>query len=241
MADLDAALDHQRAFAVGRRVARHHVANVGRQLGLGQVAAPVDARHVEIGLIGAAHPVGHAATSRSTTSLSGFLQIQRAEVTRLAAEVVFNLGQGGEAEIRQARHLADLDFVHARGRRAAAAARLAISRACPPRQVRRWPSPATSTVVLSGMPSSSATLAQVALPGWASWPWPATPACARALGRQCFGLFHVGGVVAAGAVDDGVFAGGGDHLEFLAEVAAYGAAVGGDCAVGQAEAVKILR
>lgn len=61
---------------------------------------------------------------------------------------------------------------------------------------------------------------------------------AWARGRQGLGLFHVGGVVAAGAVDDGVFAGGGDDLELLAQVAADGAAVGGHGTVGQAEAVE---
>ena len=55
-----------------------------------------------------------------------------------------------------------------------------------------------------------------------------------------FGLFHVGGVVAAGAVDDGVFTGGGDDLEFFAQIATNRAAVGSYSAVGQAETVKNL-
>ena len=40
------------------------------------------------------------------------MQIQRTEVTGLAAEVRFNFGQRGKAKPRQAGNLADLDFVH---------------------------------------------------------------------------------------------------------------------------------
>ena len=61
---------------------------------------------------------------------------------------------------------------------------------------------------------------------------------ARAFGGGAFGFFHVGGVAAAGAVDDGVFAGGGNYLEFFAHVAADAARVGCHGAVGEAEAVK---
>ena len=59
MADLDAALDRQHALAVGRRIAGDDVADVGHEIGLGQVAAPVDAGVVEVGLVGAADEVAH--------------------------------------------------------------------------------------------------------------------------------------------------------------------------------------
>ena len=59
MADLDAALDRQHALAVGRRIALDDVADVGHEVGLGQVAAPVDAGEVEVGLVGAADEVAH--------------------------------------------------------------------------------------------------------------------------------------------------------------------------------------
>ena len=61
---------------------------------------------------------------------------------------------------------------------------------------------------------------------------------AARLRRQCLGFFHVSGVVAARAVDDGVLTRGGDHLKLFAQVATNGAAVGRDGAVGQAKAVK---
>ena len=63
--------------------------------------------------------------------------------------------------------------------------------------------------------------------GWARLAW-----CQR------LRFFHVGGVVAAGAVNDGVFAGGGHHLKFLGQIAANRAAVGGHGAVLQAKAVE---
>ena len=59
VADLDAALDGQRALAVGRRFALDDIADVGHHVRLGQVAAPVGAGHVKVHRVGAAHPIGH--------------------------------------------------------------------------------------------------------------------------------------------------------------------------------------
>ena len=55
---------------------------------------------------------------------------------------------------------------------------------------------------------------------------------------QSLGFFHVGSVVAGGAIDDGVFTRGGNHLELFAQVTANRTAVGGHGAVAQAEAVE---
>ena len=55
---------------------------------------------------------------------------------------------------------------------------------------------------------------------------------------HCLGFFHVGRVIAVRAIHDGVFAGGGNHLELFAQVAANGAAVSRHRAVAQAKAVK---
>ena len=57
-------------------------------------------------------------------------------------------------------------------------------------------------------------------------------------GRQRLGLFHIGGIAAAGAVNDGVFARGGNHLKFFAQIAANGATIGRYGAVVEAKAVK---
>mmetsp|Transcript_53733 Transcript_53733/g.126540 ORF Transcript_53733/g.126540 Transcript_53733/m.126540 type:complete len:357 (-) Transcript_53733:266-1336(-) len=56
--------------------------------------------------------------------------------------------------------------------------------------------------------------------------------------RQGLGKLDVGGVVAGGAIHDGVFAGVGDDLEFMRAVAADRAGVGRDGAVLQAEALE---
>ena len=53
-------------------------------------------------------------------------------------------------------------------------------------------------------------------------------------------LFHIGRIVAAGCVNNGIFARCGNHLELFAQVTAYGAAVSGHRAVAQAETVKNL-
>ena len=52
------------------------------------------------------------------------------------------------------------------------------------------------------------------------------------------GFFHVGRVIAARAVNDGVLASGGHHLEFLGQIATDGAAVCGHGTVLQAKPVK---
>ena len=59
MPDLDTATDFQRALAIGRNVARNHVADVGHQVGFGQVAPPVNPGGVELGLVRARHEIAH--------------------------------------------------------------------------------------------------------------------------------------------------------------------------------------
>ena len=59
MADLDAARDAQRALPSGARSPCDDVADVGDDVGFGQVAAPVDAGDVEAGLVGADDEIGH--------------------------------------------------------------------------------------------------------------------------------------------------------------------------------------
>ena len=58
------------------------------------------------------------------------------------------------------------------------------------------------------------------------------------LGRQSLGFFHVGRIVAAGAIHNGVFAGGRDDLKLFTQVAANGAAVGRHGPVAQAKTVE---
>ena len=60
----------------------------------------------------------------------------------------------------------------------------------------------------------------------------------RSDGRQCLGLFHVGGVIAARAIDDCILTGSSNHLEFFTQITANGAAVGRHGAIGQTESVK---
>ena len=58
------------------------------------------------------------------------------------------------------------------------------------------------------------------------------------LGRQGLGLLHVGRIVTLGAVNNGVLARSGDHLELFTQITANGTGIGRYCTVGQAEAVK---
>ena len=239
MADFDAALNGQRALAIGRGVASHHIAQIGHQCGLGQVAAPVDAGEVKVGFIGAADPVAHDGDFTVHHQRHGFEQLERAKVARLAAEVVLDLGQRGEPEAGQAGDLAHFDFIH-----------VVIA------AQQQQPDPGLEDSARSvqfvggqhqGLDGALQWQAQQvsdfsagALAGGGGFCHGLSRALTRAGRSQGFGFFHVGRVVAGRAVDDGVFAGGGDHLELFAQVAADGAAVGGHGAVTQAEAVKNL-
>ena len=113
MADFDAALNGQYALAVRRGIAGNHIANVGNQIRLRQVAAPIHAGHVEIGFIGTADPVGQHRNFAVDHQLDRLFQVQRPQIARLAAKVFVNLGQAGKPEAGQASDLANLDFVHA--------------------------------------------------------------------------------------------------------------------------------
>ena len=67
---------------------------------------------MEIGFVGTADPVGQHGDFAVDHQLDRLFQVQGSEVARLAAKVLVNLGQGGEAKTSQSGHLADLDFVH---------------------------------------------------------------------------------------------------------------------------------
>ena len=56
--------------------------------------------------------------------------------------------------------------------------------------------------------------------------------------RQGLGLFHIGGVVALRAIDDRIFARGGNHLKLFAQVTTDSTAVCGHCTVLQAKTVE---
>ena len=62
--------------------------------------------------------------------------------------------------------------------------------------------------------------------------------CTHRGGCQRLGFFHVGGVITAGAVHDGVFASSGNHLKLFAQIAANGAAVSRHRAITQTKPIK---
>ena len=114
MAHFDAALDGQDPFAVGRRVAGHHVADVHHQVRLRQVTAPVDAGEVEVELVGAADKVTHLGHRAVGHHPHGLTRAHRPQVTWFAAKVVLDLADRGKAKpVLQAFNFAGLDFVQA--------------------------------------------------------------------------------------------------------------------------------
>ena len=218
----------------GDGIALDDVADVGDELGLGQVAAPVDAGVVKVLGVGAGDEVAHRRDRAIGDDAHRPPGSDRTEVARLAAEVRLDLRRRGEAKAAiEAGQLAGLDFVQ----RVVAAneqqpdrrpGRLALRR--------RLSSVARTsdfTVRASGRPSSSATSSQVALPGVGVFASAAARRGARRGRRDRLGELDVGGVVGARAVDDRVLAGRGDHLELVRADAADRAVVGGDGAKHQ--------
>ena len=190
-------------------------------------------------MVGAADPVAHDGDFTVHHQRHGFEQIDRAEVTRLAAEVRLDLCQRGEPESSQAGDLADLDFVHVVVPAYQQQPDLCLDDfARSVQHVGRQHQRLHRTVQRQSQQLGHVSAG--ALAGGGRFRHGLCRALARTGRCQGFGFFHIGRVVAAGAVDDGVFAGGSDHLELFAEVAADGAAVGGHGAVTQPEAVKNL-
>ena len=237
MAHFDAALNRQNALAIGRGITCHHIAQVCHCVRLRQITAPVHAGDVEVRLVGTAHPVGHHRDLAVDHDLHGLLQPDGPQVPWLATKVVFNLRHGRETEVFQPGDFVDLDFVHVMVTAQQQQPDLRLDDLAmlvggvggqhqgfdgaaqgQAQQLRH-----IGTGALAGGGCLGHRLA-----GGRTW----------ALRREGLGFFHVGSVVAARAVDDGVFARGGNHLKLFAQVTTDGTAVCGHRAIGQAEPVK---
>ncbi len=237
VADLDTALNGQLALAVWREVAGDHIAQIGDHRRLGQVTAPVHTGQVVVGLVGTADPVGHHGHVAVHHQLDGLLQADRAQVTGLAAKVFFNLADGRKTEVGQALDLADLDLVHVmvtaqQQQPDLRAQDVALVIGLVGGQHQRFDGVGQRQVQQLGHIGAGA-LARRGRLGHG------LRGSSTGLGRrQAFGLFDVGRVIAVGAVDDGVLAGRGNHLELFAQIATDGAAVCAHGTVLQAETVK---
>ena len=112
MADLDAALDVENAFAIRRRITGDDVANIGDMRRFWQVAAPVDARVVEIFYVGTGNEIAHVGNGAINDELHRFLEADRAEIAGLTAKMLDDLSFGCEpVTLVQAGNFAGLDFV----------------------------------------------------------------------------------------------------------------------------------
>ena len=241
MADLDAALDREHALAIGRRVAFDDVADVGDDIRLGQIATPVDACVVEVDLVRAADEVAHRRHRAVGDDLDRLLQVVRAEVAGLAAEVCVDLGTGREAKaFVQARHLARLDLVQRMvaahqqqpdGRADHVAGGVGLVGGKHERLHRPLQRHAEQLRhVFAGRLARRRSLHEIG-----------GRHGARFTGRNRLRHLDVGRVVGRRAVDDRVFAGVGDDLELVRTHAADRAVVGRDRAEGQAHALEDAR
>lgn len=106
MADFDTAADIQRAFAIRCLVAHHHVADIGHHGRFRQIAAKVDAREVELGLVGADHKVAHGIHRQIGDHGDIAGDTDRAKEARRAVKARADFFFGGKAEFAHAGHFA---------------------------------------------------------------------------------------------------------------------------------------
>ena len=192
---------------------------------------------MEVFLVGAADPVGHDGHLTVSDDLERLQQAHRAQVARLAAKMRFDFGQGGKPEIRQAGQLAHLDFVHVVVAPQQQQPDLGLGDfALLVHDIGGQHQGLDGALQRHRQKGGHVRAGALARRGGAGHGLGGR----RALGSGCggLGLFHVGRVLAVRAVDDGVFTGGGDHLELFAQVAADGAAVRRHGAVLQPETVE---
>ena len=215
MAHFNAPLDGQHAFAIGRGVTVDHVAHIGHHLGLGQIAAPVDTANVVTFDVGTANPIGHDRHLAIDHQAHGLLQVQRTQIARLATKVRLDFGHGGKAPtLRKHGQLAHFDFVHVVIATHQQQPHLAAhDLACFVERVGGQHQGLDGALQgqaqqLGHFGAGAATRRGNLGHGFRS--------CSGwAFGGQGLGLFHVGGVIALGAIHNGVFAGRRNHLELF--------------------------
>ena len=193
---------------------------------------------MEVGLVGAAYEVGHVGHGTVGDHLDRLLQVQGAQVTRLATEVVFNLGNGGKAEpALEPLDLARLDLVevvitsHQQQPHGALVDHAVFTRFV-----------GGQHQALDGLLQGQAQELRHVGTGALARCWGLDQGlsgrCTRGQQGHRFGQLDVGREVAGGAVDDGVFTRVGDDLKLVREIATDGAGVGRHGAVLQAKAVE---
>ena len=110
MADFDAAHDLEQTFAVRRRVAGDHIAQVG-DFRFGQVATEIGAGQVHVDLVGATGKVSHHSDRAVGDDADARLDADRTDKARDAAQRLFHFVFAGEAEGADALDFAGFDFI----------------------------------------------------------------------------------------------------------------------------------
>ena len=232
MPHLDAALDGQRTLAVRRRITGLHVADIGHHhigdlaLGrrLGQVAPPVHAGIVIVGLVGAADEVAHVGHRAVGHDAHRLFHAHRPQIAGFRTEMRQNLGLGGKAKALQPRHLAHLHLVH-------------LVVAAQQQQPHRHPGLAIGTRFFrtehDGFQRPVQRQLQVGrhvlaacLAGGSGFRERLGGRHAGGQQRHRLGQLDVGRIVGTGAVNQRILTGVGNHLELVAGRAANRARIG---------------
>ena len=237
VAHFNAALNGQHALAVGRGIARNHVAQVGHPIGLRQITAPIDTAEVKMFFVCTADPVRHGSYVAVCHNFQRLLQADGPQVTGLAAKVHLDLGHGGKSKVRQALQLAHLDFIHVVVATQQQQPDLGLGHVAfvifdVGSQHQRF-----NRSGQGNRQQYSDILAGALARGCYSFN-SARGAISIGRRRQSLRFFDICGIVRVRAVNDGVFARGGNHLKLFVQVAADRTTVGSHGAVSQAKAVK---
>lgn len=100
MADFDAALHLERAFAVWRNIAFNDVTDISNNIRFSQVTAPVHAADVIALFVGADNEVAHVGNGCIGNDGDILRNTDRAEITRFRSEGIFNFLVGLQSGIR---------------------------------------------------------------------------------------------------------------------------------------------
>ena len=238
VADFDAALHLERAFAVWRNIAFNDVTDISNNIRFSQVTAPVHAADVIALFVGADNEVAHVGNGCIGNDGDILRNTDRAEITRFRSEGIFNFLVGCKAESALKRfQLFGFNFIKSviaseKQKNDFCRQRIAFFVLVINCQNNRFNAGCQRLIQkFNNKLALVAARSRNLFHGLCGF-------CAFFDQAGSFGQFDIGSVFAVRAENDQIFAGISDHLEFLRARAADGAGVSAHCSINQTQAIK---